>query len=284
MKQNDHKKQSGFTIIELVVVVAIMSLMAVVVVIDFNRQRVNRNIVLAKNETVTNLRKVQGYMLSSKNIVGDNVESEVPAKYYIIEIHKNDNFFTINAVDSLYRYYPAIETVALPTGVTFQTLASPGNLTIQADETLDLEGGGEIDASAGNLLEDIDNDDTQINTNTGGGNDEDGEEYINEGDCNPIIDRLCQPNGYDGSGIIQPNNSISYECMQIIFSAPFATMYARGVSNASCGPQVVGVLQNPVTLSQISQGIKYLVFEGVPGASGSKYIRLSPITGQITAF
>ncbi len=285
MKQKNYQKQLGFTIIELMVVIGIMSLMSAVVIIDFNRQKVSRNVVLAKNETVTNLRKVQGYMLSSKNIRGD-----IPAKYYIVEIHKNDSFYTINAVDSQFNYYPAIETVNLPTGVKFTSLTTQSTINTsgggdvellldsgsESGQTSDLESGnGDAAGNNGNLA------DPNSNTNSdppGGGS----TVYVNEGDCNPIIDKLCHQNGYDGSGIVQADRSVSYDCVQIIFSAPFATMYARAAS--TCDFSIVGILRNPVLLSQISQGTKYLNFEGTPGAVGAKYIRLSPITGQIVAY
>lgn len=204
MKQNSKqfKRQTGFTLIELLVVLGIMVLMTSIVVIDFNRQKAVRNIVLAKNETVTNLRKVQSYMLSSRNISGD-----IAAKFYIVELYKGSTNYTVNAVDSEYNYHSTLETISLPNGVNFDSL-------------------------------------------TGG----------------PQV----------------KGETIYYDCVQIIFSAPFATMYARGTQK--CGSDITDILRDPVQLASLSQQTVYLNFQGIPGTEGAKYIQVSPITGQITAF
>ena len=75
--------QAGFTLVELLAVIAIMTIIMGALVIDFAGQRGRRNIVLAGNEVVTNLRKVQSNILSSKNIPGG-----APAKYYIAEFNR----------------------------------------------------------------------------------------------------------------------------------------------------------------------------------------------------
>lgn len=118
-KQEKNHKQSGFTVIELLVVLSIMVVIATVVIIDFNRQRAVRNIVITKNETITNLRKIQSYMLSAKNIA-----EGVPAKFYIAEFEMSESgklptSFTVQAVDDQLNFHDNLETISLPAGVTF---------------------------------------------------------------------------------------------------------------------------------------------------------------------
>lgn len=107
----------GFTLLELIVVIAIMGMLATLVVVSFNRQRAQRSVVLAQNETVTNLRKVQSYMLSSRNINGT-----VPAKYYVITLRTQASGFKpteilVSALDDSYGMH-TVETVKLPEGVS----------------------------------------------------------------------------------------------------------------------------------------------------------------------
>jgi prepilin-type N-terminal cleavage/methylation domain-containing protein len=110
MKQNP-KKQSGFTLIELIVVISIMLMAFGLVLTGLNQQRIKRSVNIAQNETTTNIRKVQSYMLSSRNI------GSKPVKYYIVQFKENATTYTIRAVDSDYTYYPNVETVRLTDGV-----------------------------------------------------------------------------------------------------------------------------------------------------------------------
>ncbi len=122
-KQNNlnhsNNRQGGFTVIELLVVLSIMVVIATVVIIDFNRQRNSRSIVLAKNETVTNMRKIQGYMLSSRNL-----PSGEAAKFYIAEFNMNGGStvgqFNVHAVDNDFVLHRNLETIKLPSGVRYK--------------------------------------------------------------------------------------------------------------------------------------------------------------------
>ncbi len=110
--QSKKQSQLGFTLVELLAVMAIMTLILGALVIDFASQRGTRNVILAKNEIATNLRKVQSYMLSSKNLsTGESV------KYYIATFTSNSTSYTIDAIDSNYVYHSNIETVKLPNQV-----------------------------------------------------------------------------------------------------------------------------------------------------------------------
>lgn len=110
--------QAGFTLVELLTVLAIMTLILGVLVIDFSRQRGQRNIVLTKNETITNLRKVQSYTLSSRNIA-----EGVPAKYYIITFTlSSPHTYTVQAIDGDYGFHDNIETISLPSSINLIAL------------------------------------------------------------------------------------------------------------------------------------------------------------------
>lgn len=114
-KQEQNYKFAGFTLIELMVVVAIMALMAAALIVDFNRNRVARSIQIAKNETASNIRKAQGYLLSSKNITGNT-----PAKFYIVTLMTSGGgtSYTIDAIDNTGQYKNTpVETINLPSGV-----------------------------------------------------------------------------------------------------------------------------------------------------------------------
>lgn len=121
-QKNTGQLQQGFTIIELLVVLAIMVVIATVLILDFSSQRDSRNIVLARNETVTNIRKIQNYMLSSRNIA-----EGVPAKFYIAEFRLDDkgsvaHGFTVHGIDSDFMKHTNIETINLPDGINYTNL------------------------------------------------------------------------------------------------------------------------------------------------------------------
>lgn len=147
MKQKQDKtiSQAGFTIVELLAVLAIMTLLMGALVLDFASQRGKRNIVLAKNETITNLRKVQSYTLSSKNLpTGESV------KYYIATFSSGSNSFTVDAIDSDYVFHPAVETIALPTAISIESITTIDNKDSDQGTKSEVAGGGVIrDISTG---------------------------------------------------------------------------------------------------------------------------------------
>ncbi len=109
-KQNKTiRDQSGFTIIELMVVISIMAMLMTVIVISYANQRKTRSTVLAQNETITNIKKVQSYILSSRNI-----SENTPAKYYIIKLRSGQPTYEIQAIDNKFVLHQNVETVSLP--------------------------------------------------------------------------------------------------------------------------------------------------------------------------
>jgi prepilin-type N-terminal cleavage/methylation domain-containing protein len=120
MKQKTKQpNQAGFTLIELMVVISLMAVLMGILTLDFNSSRGERNLVLAKNETITNLRKVQGYILSSRSI-----DDGTPIKYYIVTFNLNALNYTVDAIDNNLVYHSATETIPLPSGLKIARINS----------------------------------------------------------------------------------------------------------------------------------------------------------------
>jgi len=118
----EQKKKNGFTIIELLVVIAIMGLMATLLVINFNSTKGRRNLTLAANELITNVRKTQSYALSARD-----VSPNLPAKYYVLQFDfSTPDLYKVLAIDSNYSATPkTVETITLPANVVLdQNLSS----------------------------------------------------------------------------------------------------------------------------------------------------------------
>lgn len=117
MKRNQNQFQAGFTVTELLVVFLIMILLSSLVIINWNKQTPTRNLTLGQNELITNIRKVQSYAVSSRNI-----NTTLAAKYYVMRFERGASDYTISAVDSDGNYVPNLETVKLPQGIVTSTL------------------------------------------------------------------------------------------------------------------------------------------------------------------
>lgn len=116
MKQT---RNAGFTLIELIVVIAIMGLFATILVVNFNSTRGRRNLKIAVNELVSNVRKTQSYTLSAHD-----VRPNVPAKYYYLQFDTSvsTSSYQIWAIDNAYTSPPTlVETIKFPTGIIYQT-------------------------------------------------------------------------------------------------------------------------------------------------------------------
>ncbi len=121
MRNQNIKKQSGFTIIELLVVCAIMATVATIGIINWNSQRSARTLTIAQNELITNIRKVQSYAVSSRNTpTGD------AAKYYVIEVSQDAITLPVYAVVGPNHSLSAVETITLPSDVKISALSLSG--------------------------------------------------------------------------------------------------------------------------------------------------------------
>lgn len=119
MKRNQNHHQLGFTVVELLVVFIIMVMLSSLVVINWNSQKPNRSLVIAQNELITNIRKVQSYAVSSRNI-----SAGVSAKYYLMKFVLNSNDYTVEAIDANGQMVSSpIEQVNLPTPLTISQVS-----------------------------------------------------------------------------------------------------------------------------------------------------------------
>jgi len=113
--------QGGFTLIELIVVISIIGMLSGFIVTGFNGQRPVRNQKIAQNEMVTNIRKVQSYTLSSRNLPNGQA-----AQYYILKFDTAQptryHIYGMYNVKNPPIQMRAVETVNLPQNIV---LANP---------------------------------------------------------------------------------------------------------------------------------------------------------------
>lgn len=119
------KNGAGFTLIELMVVITIMGLILSVFVANISGQQSARNSKIAQSLLVTNLRKIQSYTLSSRNVFPN-----VPAQYYLMKIELSSSTqYTIQAIYdvSVSPKLKDVEIIKLPNLIKFasSTATSP---------------------------------------------------------------------------------------------------------------------------------------------------------------
>lgn len=122
--------QSGFTLVEMLAVIGIMGLVASIFIANFAAFRGPRNLRIATNELVTNLRKIQSYTLSSRNS-----PSGLAVKYYILKVSNlagNNTSYQVQSINSNYSFSSNIETLKFPEGIIVRANAgSPKGLQLE---------------------------------------------------------------------------------------------------------------------------------------------------------
>ncbi|HYV33356.1 MAG TPA: prepilin-type N-terminal cleavage/methylation domain-containing protein [Candidatus Limnocylindria bacterium] len=113
--------QGGFTLIELLVVIAIMGLLSTLMIVNLGTQRGARNIGIAENELVSNIRKAQSNTLSSRLL-----PSGESAQFYILKFdlsrpteYKIQAMYNVSSVPKLVD----IETINLPPNIQFESVS-----------------------------------------------------------------------------------------------------------------------------------------------------------------
>jgi len=117
-----NEKSAGFTLIELLVVLAIMGIMLGLILANIAGQRGKRNLKIAQNELVSNIRKIQSYTLSARD-----VRPGVSPQYYLIKFDLNKpNQYFIQAIYDVENggKVTNIESVKLPDGVRLADYSS----------------------------------------------------------------------------------------------------------------------------------------------------------------
>jgi type II secretory pathway pseudopilin PulG len=115
------KSQSltGFTVVELLVVLSIMVLMVGALILDFYRHRNVRDLKIAQNELITNLRKVQSSALFSTDVGSNNA-----AQYQIIKFS--------NATPNEYQMQGIADATIAPQLFNLETIKLPKGVNIVA--------------------------------------------------------------------------------------------------------------------------------------------------------
>lgn len=118
MRNQNINLQSGFTIIELLVVSAIMVIIATIGIVNWNAQRSSRTLTIAQNELITNIRKIQSYAVSSRNTPDNQA-----VKYYLIELTEGNSSFTVKAAVGDNYTISDVETISLPSEVSLTNIS-----------------------------------------------------------------------------------------------------------------------------------------------------------------
>ena len=117
--------QSGFTLMELIVVLAILGVTAGAIIANYAGQRPQRNLLIAQNELVSNLRKVQSYTLSSRNVLGSTA-----VQYYVLKFDlASSSSYSIQALYNV-KTPPVggsanlanLQTINLPQGIKIKSI------------------------------------------------------------------------------------------------------------------------------------------------------------------
>jgi prepilin-type N-terminal cleavage/methylation domain-containing protein len=112
---------SGFTLIELMVVVAIMVLLVSSLVINLAGQRAPRDLKIAQSQLVSNIRLAQSYTLSSRLLPsGQN------AQFYLLKFDlQNPTQYTIQAVynASVSPQLTDVQTIQLPANIRLAAIS-----------------------------------------------------------------------------------------------------------------------------------------------------------------
>jgi prepilin-type N-terminal cleavage/methylation domain-containing protein len=118
--------KKGFTLIELMVVVSIMAILATAVIINIAGQRNSRNIAIAENDLVTNIRTAQSYTLSSRTL-----PSGQAVQYYVLKFDfSKPTQYTLQAIYNVSStpQLQSVQTFYFPSGIVLSS-SSPMTIT-----------------------------------------------------------------------------------------------------------------------------------------------------------
>ena len=125
MFQNSEK--NGFTLFELVVVMAIISIMSVVVISGYSSQQDSRALSLGKSQVINDIRIVQSRSYNGISVDG----ADFPEGGYGIRFTKDSSsyiVFTDLDRDRIYDEGEEIETIELPRNVEVSCLKKDGSV------------------------------------------------------------------------------------------------------------------------------------------------------------
>lgn len=149
MTEKTNKHLSGFTLIELVVSMAILSIMAVITIVSLSGSKTKQEVEGAARQVAAAIREAQNYSLTGKNIgaSGDvpcrfRVEAAGTSSFTVQQKKFNSGSCSVDSGSSI--------TYALPAGVTIST----GNVSFDvpraepsSDAFGELDGSEKVDFS-----------------------------------------------------------------------------------------------------------------------------------------
>jgi prepilin-type N-terminal cleavage/methylation domain-containing protein len=109
------RSDPGFTLIELLAVIAVMAIVATVVIVNLNGQRAARDVRIAENQLVSNIRLIQGYTLSERTL-----PSGQTAQFYNLKFDlTKPSQYTIEAIYNVSSspQLQDIQTIQLPPNI-----------------------------------------------------------------------------------------------------------------------------------------------------------------------
>jgi hypothetical protein len=102
------------------VVIGIMGLITGMFLVSFNSLQGPRNLKIAQNQLITDIRRIQSYTLSSRDVVTSG--SLVPASYYVIRFDASSNSYIIQSIDKKDFFNANLQTINLPKTVQISAL------------------------------------------------------------------------------------------------------------------------------------------------------------------
>lgn len=118
INKNHKISNFGFTLIEMMVVIGIIVTITGLFLVNFNALEGPRNLNIAQNQLTTDIRKIQSYTLSSRNVSN----SGQPASYYVIKFDMaNPTSYTLGAIDKKNDYFD-LQVVKLPKSIQISDL------------------------------------------------------------------------------------------------------------------------------------------------------------------
>jgi prepilin-type N-terminal cleavage/methylation domain-containing protein len=131
----DKKNSAGFSLIELLVVLAIMGGVLLALSINLNSTRNSRDLNIAENELVSNIKKAQSYTLSARALPNGQLPS-----YYVLKFNLNQGQYFLQSIYNTTSNPKLIdiETIYFPKNVILGSvgLMPPSNITVNPNSCL----------------------------------------------------------------------------------------------------------------------------------------------------